>query len=504
MSSDAKSSQTNAETQLHHCRHRHNHQRQSRGIIYFRPIEPSDRCAIQKLHQIWFPVDYTPDFFDMLCSDTNTTSTRTNRTSDTTSNDVDANYDEDGDDGGKGELQPRRRRRMHQKERMLRHQPKMNSFYTCVACYKELNNDEYETYQSLLSRRQRMLRGKKIGCTPTYLDGSSIDSGDEDTEHHRIICDNGDDEHHQDYLLWESDDISIPPKISNIHDDDESDDEDDNIGCINRWRMGGNNPYRMGGQSTNNTNHDSSDDEGDDDIESGESDTKIYHQTERERVKRFYSNGCIDSGVLNNYDMLSSAIHATPRTAAQQQAQASPSPAVPPPCYNEKGERIVGCIIGSFLPSSQQQYRQSSSPLNDKLNGHKNQQSPPPPPRDETAALLIPNPSLHPTMFYIMTLGTCQEFRRCGLGSKLVNRVVGTIQSQGEMHNQQQEQEQHQHHSQQQHHQKSMPSMSEAQEVGCCGALYLHVITYNKGAIRMYERLGFMRVKKIEGKWRMK
>lgn len=46
--------------------------------------------------------------------------------------------------------------------------------------------------------------------------------------------------------------------------------------------------------------------------------------------------------------------------------------------------------------------------------------------------------------------------------------------------------------------------MSEAQEVGCCGALYLHVITYNKGAIRMYERLGFKRVKKIEGKWRMK
>ena len=29
--------------------------------------------------------------------------------------------------------------------------------------------------------------------------------------------------------------------------------------------------------------------------------------------------------------------------------------------------------------------------------------------------------------------------------------------------------------------------------------MYLHVITYNKGAIRMYERLGFMRVKKIEG-----
>ena len=32
-----------------------------------------------------------------------------------------------------------------------------------------------------------------------------------------------------------------------------------------------------------------------------------------------------------------------------------------------------------------------------------------------------------------------------------------------------------------------------------CGALYLHVITYNKGAIRLYEKLGFMKVKTIKG-----
>ena len=67
-----------------------------------------------------------------------------------------------------------------------------------------------------------------------------------------------------------------------------------------------------------------------------------------------------------------------------------------------------------------------------------------------------------------MTLGTTREFRRCGLGSILVNKVVDMIQDQ---HN----------------------------EDLICGALYLHVILYNKGAIRLYERLGFMKVKLIKG-----
>ena len=67
-----------------------------------------------------------------------------------------------------------------------------------------------------------------------------------------------------------------------------------------------------------------------------------------------------------------------------------------------------------------------------------------------------------------MTLGTTREFRRCGLGSLLVNKVVNMIES-----NEEEEQ--------------------------LCGALYLHVIVYNLGAIRLYERLGFMMVKKIKG-----
>eukprot|EP00585_Thalassiosira_rotula_P020208 CAMPEP_0196208540 /NCGR_PEP_ID=MMETSP0912-20130531/9099_1 /TAXON_ID=49265 /ORGANISM="Thalassiosira rotula, Strain GSO102" /LENGTH=114 /DNA_ID=CAMNT_0041483343 /DNA_START=37 /DNA_END=381 /DNA_ORIENTATION=+ len=63
-----------------------------------------------------------------------------------------------------------------------------------------------------------------------------------------------------------------------------------------------------------------------------------------------------------------------------------------------------------------------------------------------------------------MTLGTSRKFRRCGLGSLLVERVVDVIREEREE----------------------------------CGALYLHVITYNLGAIRLYERMGFARVKEIK------
>ena len=84
--------------------------------------------------------------------------------------------------------------------------------------------------------------------------------------------------------------------------------------------------------------------------------------------------------------------------------------------------------------------------------------------RDETATLLVPDSDEHPEMFYIMTLGTSSGFRRVGLGSILVNRVVDMIKSKQE-----------------------------------CGTLYLHVIIYNETAIKLYERLGFSRVKKIRG-----
>ena len=54
-------------------------------------------------------------------------------------------------------------------------------------------------------------------------------------------------------------------------------------------------------------------------------------------------------------------------------------------------------------------------------------------------------------MFYIMTLGTTREVRRCGLGSVLVDRVVNSIE-----------------------------------EIKDYGALYLHVIKFNEGAIQLY------------------
>ena len=111
---------------------------------------------------------------------------------------------------------------------------------------------------------------------------------------------------------------------------------------------------------------------------------------------------------------------------------------------NECGELIVGCVVGTFLPSSMHNVKTGR--------------------RDETAELLIADPDEYPEMFYIMTLGTTRDFRRVGLGSILVNRVVDMIRSKQE-----------------------------------CGALYLHVIIYNEGAIKLYERLGFSRVKRITG-----
>ena len=149
----------------HHCRHRHHlqqppqcshsHYRHPKhGIIYFRAIEPCDRCAIQKLHQLWFPVDYTPDFFDMLCGCDATTSSNFTTTA-RAGNNVTSNEAEDDDAGGEGGEPQRQRFRQKQK---IQHQkgqppPKMNSFYTCVACYKELNDDEFYNYQMLLLQR---------------------------------------------------------------------------------------------------------------------------------------------------------------------------------------------------------------------------------------------------------------------------------------------------------------------------------------------------------------
>mmetsp|Transcript_16372 Transcript_16372/g.24003 ORF Transcript_16372/g.24003 Transcript_16372/m.24003 type:complete len:402 (+) Transcript_16372:99-1304(+) len=100
-------------------------------------------------------------------------------------------------------------------------------------------------------------------------------------------------------------------------------------------------------------------------------------------------------------------------------------------------ERIVGCVVGTFLNAS-------NVPI-------------------EVTSLLIKSPSIHTKLFYIMTLGTITAYRQRGLGSVLIRKCC---------------------------------AMAERDKQ--CGVVYLHVITYNTAAIRFYERLGFVRVDEIE------
>ena len=103
--------------------------------------------------------------------------------------------------------------------------------------------------------------------------------------------------------------------------------------------------------------------------------------------------------------------------------------------YNEAtGEQIIGCVVGTFVSSTYPSTQHISS-LEEV------------PRRDETCRLLVPDgyENRYSRMFYIMTLGTSREFRRIGLGSMLVKRVIDLVERTHD-----------------------------------CGALYLHVITYNK------------------------
>lgn len=85
----------------------------------------------------------------------------------------------------------------------------------------------------------------------------------------------------------------------------------------------------------------------------------------------------------------------------------------------------------------------------------------------KTVSLLVSDPFRYKRVLYIMTLGTRTEFRNAGLATTLVQKCISIV-------------EKNKH----------------------CGALYLHVITFNTAAIRFYERLGFYRVKEIESKKR--
>eukprot|EP01083_Nonionella_stella_P145929 458319_1 len=100
-------------------------------------------------------------------------------------------------------------------------------------------------------------------------------------------------------------------------------------------------------------------------------------------------------------------------------------------------DRIVGCIIGSFVEVTHMKIT--------------------------TVTRLVRSPAVHYRMFYIMTLGATGNFRRRGLGKKLIQDCIDM-----------------------------------AEQVTCCGVIYLHVITYNLAAIRFYEKLGFYRMEEIK------
>jgi histone acetyltransferase MCC1 len=100
-------------------------------------------------------------------------------------------------------------------------------------------------------------------------------------------------------------------------------------------------------------------------------------------------------------------------------------------------ERIVGCVVGSFVNAN----------LLSKF----------------MQELLVNDIGTHPRLFYIMTLGCVRRVRRTGLASTMVDEILAAV----------------------------------AQDVSC-GVVYLHVKVDNVAAIRMYEKLGFYRVTEIE------
>lgn len=102
---------------------------------------------------------------------------------------------------------------------------------------------------------------------------------------------------------------------------------------------------------------------------------------------------------------------------------------------------IIACIIGGFFHAKHIK--------NEKLR-----------------CKLIRNTTKYSRMFYIMTLGTTESFRKLKLGTKLVKDCLDMVQ-----------------------------------QVPSCGVVYLHVITYNQAAIQFYETLGFYRIEEIQGKY---
>lgn len=392
-----------------------------RGLIYFRSIKPSDRRIIQTLHEEWFPVDYKDDFFDTLCG---------------CEGDVGEGEKNNGTDGisgscgavGDGDGSSRKRRLL----------PGINQpLYCTVACFRELSDAEYDERL----RREREREEREASWSFWSSGGDKLSRG----EHGGFGLEDYDDE---DCILWEVD----QPEQSAMERDNRNGVEGQGSGSSSQLQEGS--PMANGVATCKPCSYAATDPpENDDVIESGDSVFSIHHRRERERMKQFYSNGFRFDKVDDNSNMSVDNGVASQHTAHAPSSRNGAERDIDMPAYNDDGEQIIGCIVGTFLPSNMPA-RKHRSTLHERI------------PRDETASLLVPDCDRHSKMFYIMTLGTSREFRRCGLGSVLVNRVVDAIE-------------------------EREPE---------CGALYLHVITYNDGAIRLYERLGFMRVKEIKGK----
>ena len=139
---------------------------------------------------------------------------------------------------------------------------------------------------------------------------------------------------------------------------------------------------------------------------------------------------------LNNHTSSSSSIKDT-ELYCQEVGEASlPQQQQQQPQEDDSDETIIGCAVGTFL--------------------HHTRLTP------ETAELLVPNSHEHSRLFYIMTLGTVEDYRNLGVATSLIHKCIQLVERDTS-----------------------------------CGALYLHVIPYNHAAIRFYEKLGFYRVSTI-------
>lgn len=105
-------------------------------------------------------------------------------------------------------------------------------------------------------------------------------------------------------------------------------------------------------------------------------------------------------------------------------------------------ETIVGCLVGCFMKTTN---------LSKK-----------------TQELLVSEREHFSFLFYIMTLGTIEKYRRTGLGTLLIRRCTEMVEKERR-----------------------------------CGGLYLHVITYNNSAINFYHKLKFHRVTEIENYYKI-